>query len=108
MREGTVARFAEAQTNPVYGTRLSVRRTEIYPPFGCGETTGWGVKLTMAQVIVKPGEPLDAALKRFKKQLQQDGTLKLARAHEYYEKPSDKRRKAEAARRRKMKQQEER
>jgi small subunit ribosomal protein S21 len=39
----------------------------------------------MAQVIVKPGEPLDAALKRFKKQLQQDGTLKTARAHEYYE-----------------------
>jgi small subunit ribosomal protein S21 len=61
----------------------------------------------MAQVIVKPGEPLDAALKRFKKQLQQDGTLKLARAHEFYEKPSDKRRKAEAARRRKFRQQKE-
>ena len=60
----------------------------------------------MAQVIVKQGEPLDAALKRFKKQLQQDGTLKQARAHEYYEKPSDKKRKAEAARRRKAKQNE--
>jgi small subunit ribosomal protein S21 len=58
----------------------------------------------MAQVIVKQGEPLDVALKRFKKQLQQDGTLKIARAHEYYEKPSDKKRKAEAARRRKIKQ----
>ena len=55
----------------------------------------------MAQVIVKPGEPLDVALKRFKKQLQQDGTLKIARAHEFYEKPSDKKRKAEAAARRK-------
>lgn len=61
----------------------------------------------MAQVIVKPGEPLDVALKRFKKQLQQDGTLKIARAHEYYEKPSDKKRKAEAARKRKMSQQKE-
>ena len=58
----------------------------------------------MAQVIVKQGEPLDTALKRFKKQLQQDGTLKQARAHEYYEKPSDKKRRAAAARRRKMKQ----
>jgi small subunit ribosomal protein S21 len=58
----------------------------------------------MAQVIVKQGEPLDAALKRFKKQLQQDGTLKIARAHEYYEKPSDRKRKAEAARKRKIKQ----
>ena len=58
----------------------------------------------MAQVTVKPGEPLETALKRFKKILQQDGILKAARAHEFYEKPSDKRRKAEAARRRKIKQ----
>lgn len=58
----------------------------------------------MAQVTVKPGEQLETALKRFKKILQQDGILKAARAHEFYEKPSDKRRKAEAARRRKIKQ----
>lgn len=56
----------------------------------------------MAQVQVKPNESLDSALKRFKKALQQTGVLKEARAHEHYEKPSDKRRKAEAARRRKM------
>jgi len=62
----------------------------------------------MAQVIVKPGEALEAALKRFKKVLQQDGVLKAARAHEYYEKPSDKRRRAEAARRRKIERNEER
>ena len=55
----------------------------------------------MAQVQVKPNESLDSALKRFKKALQQTGVLKEARAHEHYEKPSDKRRKAEAARRRK-------
>lgn len=61
----------------------------------------------MAQVTLKPGEPLDSALKKFKKMLQQDGTLKAARAHEFYEKPSDKRRKAEAARRRKIKQSQE-
>ncbi|MGC4048096.1 MAG: 30S ribosomal protein S21 [Armatimonas sp.] len=61
----------------------------------------------MAQVTLKPGEPLDSALKKFKKMLQQDGTLKSARAHEFYEKPSDKRRKAEAARRRKIKQSQE-
>ena len=55
----------------------------------------------MAQVQVKPNESLDQALRRFKKQLQQSGILKEAREHEHYEKPSDKRRKAEAARRRK-------
>ncbi|MBI3912131.1 MAG: 30S ribosomal protein S21 [Armatimonadetes bacterium] len=56
----------------------------------------------MAQVQVKQNEPLDAALRRFKKQLQQSGILKEAREHEHYEKPSDRRRKAEAARRRKI------
>ena len=34
----------------------------------------------MAQVQVKPGEPIEIALKRFKKVLQQDGVLKAARA----------------------------
>jgi small subunit ribosomal protein S21 len=55
----------------------------------------------LAQVQVKPNESLDQALRRFKKQLQQSGILKEAREHEHYEKPSDKKRKAQAARRRK-------
>ena len=62
----------------------------------------------MAQVQVKPGEPIEIALKRFKKVLQQDGVLKAARAHEFYEKPSGQRRRAEAARRRKIERNEER
>jgi small subunit ribosomal protein S21 len=56
----------------------------------------------LAQVQVRQNESLDSALRRFKKQIQQTGILKEAREHEHYEKPSDKRRKAEAARRRKM------
>ena len=55
----------------------------------------------MAQVQVRQNESLDQALRRFKKQLQQSGVLKEAREHEHYEKPSDKKRKAMAARRRK-------
>ena len=55
----------------------------------------------MAQVQVRQNESLDQALRRFKKQLQQSGILKEAREHEHYEKPSDKKRKAESARRRK-------
>ena len=57
----------------------------------------------MAQVQVRANEPLDSALRRFKKQIQQSGILKEAREHEHYEKPSDKKRKAAAARRRKIK-----
>lgn len=56
----------------------------------------------MAQVFVKPGESIDAALRRFKKQTMESGVLKEARAHEHYEKPSDKRRREEAARLRKI------
>ena len=56
----------------------------------------------MAQVQVRQNESLDSALRRFKKQIQQTGILKEAREHEHYEKPSDKKRKAEAARKRKL------
>ncbi len=56
----------------------------------------------LAQVIVKPGEGIDAALRRFKKQTMESGILKEARAHEHYEKPSDKRRREAAARLRKL------
>jgi small subunit ribosomal protein S21 len=62
----------------------------------------------LAQVQVRQNESLDSALRRFKKQIQQTGILKEAREHEHYEKPSDKRRKALAARKRKLKQDEER
>jgi len=56
----------------------------------------------LAQVQVRPNESLDSALKRFKKELEQAGVLKEAREHQHYEKPSDKKRKAEAARKRKI------
>ena len=62
----------------------------------------------MAQVQVRQNESLDSALRRFKKQIQQTGILKEAREHEHYEKPSDRKRKALAARKRKMKQDESR
>ena len=56
----------------------------------------------LAQVQVRQNESLDSALRRFKKELEQAGTLREAREHQHYQKPSDKKRKAEAARRRKI------
>ena len=56
----------------------------------------------LAQVKVNPGESLDVALKRFKKMIMESGILKEAREHEHYEKPSDRRRREEAARQRKL------
>lgn len=53
----------------------------------------------MPKVVVKEGESLDDALRRFKRQVSHNGTLAEARKREYYVKPGVKRKlKAEAAR----------
>ena len=54
----------------------------------------------MAEVIVGENETFEAALKRFSKKVQQDGVLTEARRHEPFEKPSVRRKKKEAAKRR--------
>lgn len=55
----------------------------------------------MAEVIVGEHETFEAALKRFSKKVQQDGILAEARRRGHYEKPSVKRKRKEAAKRRK-------
>ena len=58
----------------------------------------------MAQVIVREGENLESALKRFKRSCARDGVMSELRKREAYEKPSVKRKKkSEAARKRKYK-----
>lgn len=56
----------------------------------------------MSEVQVGEMESLESALKRFNKRVQADGILSDARRHEYYEKPSVRRKKKEAARIRKL------
>ena len=43
----------------------------------------------MSEVRVKRGEPIDKALRRLKKKLNKEGTLKDIRNRRYYEKPSE-------------------
>ena len=58
----------------------------------------------MSNVIVKENESLDSALRRFKRSCAKDGVLSEIRKREHYEKPSVKRKKkSEAARKRKFK-----
>ncbi|HEY3331587.1 MAG TPA: 30S ribosomal protein S21 [Capsulimonadaceae bacterium] len=57
----------------------------------------------MTQIQVKPNESLEQALKRFKKQIQLTGVLREAREHYEYQKPSDRKRRQNAAARRKAK-----
>lgn len=56
----------------------------------------------MSQVTIEEGEPIDRALKRFKKECQKSGILSEFRRREYYEKPSVKRKRKEEAALRKM------
>ncbi|MDR0918209.1 MAG: 30S ribosomal protein S21 [Oscillospiraceae bacterium] len=56
----------------------------------------------MAEIHVNKNETLDSALKRFKRSCSKDGVMQEVRKREHYEKPSVKRKKkAEAARKRK-------
>ena len=56
----------------------------------------------VSDIYVGESESLEAALRRFNKRVQADGILTDARRHEYYEKPSERRKKKEAARRHKL------
>ncbi len=58
----------------------------------------------MSKTVVKNNESIEDALRRFKRTVSKNGTIKDARKHEYYEKPSVRRKKkSEAARKRKFK-----
>jgi small subunit ribosomal protein S21 len=58
----------------------------------------------MAEIKLKENESLDNALRRFKRQCAKAGVLSELRKREHYEKPSVKRKKkSEAARKRKFK-----
>ena len=55
----------------------------------------------MSKIELAPNEPLEKALRRFKKKIEREGILKLLKARKHYEKPSEiKRRKAGASKNR--------
>ena len=55
----------------------------------------------MAQVKAGDNESFDSLLKRFNRRVQQDGILSEVRRREHYEKPSVKRKRKEAVKKRK-------
>ena len=58
----------------------------------------------MPRIEIRKGESLEKALRKFKMQMRNEGTLDEVKKHEFYEKPSERRRKAlETARRRETK-----
>ena len=55
----------------------------------------------MSKVVIGSNESFESLLRRFGKKVQQDGVLSEARHREYFEKPSVKRKRKAAAKRRK-------
>jgi small subunit ribosomal protein S21 len=50
----------------------------------------------VTEVRLKKGESVDRALRRLKKKLDKEGTMREVRAHRHYEKPSEKKRRKQA------------
>jgi len=55
----------------------------------------------VAEVVAGSNESFESLLRRFNRRVQQDGILSETRRREFYEKPSIKRKRKEAAKRRK-------
>ena len=49
----------------------------------------------MTEIKLKKGEPVDRALRRLKKKVDREGTLKAVRNLRHFEKPSERRRRKE-------------
>jgi small subunit ribosomal protein S21 len=51
-----------------------------------------GSEIVLTEIRLKKGEPVEKALRRLKKKIDREGTLKEVRNHRHYEKPSEKKR----------------
>jgi len=56
-----------------------------------------GCERVLTEIKLKKGESVEKALRRLKKKIDREGTLKVARNHRHFEKPSEKRRRKEKA-----------
>ncbi len=56
----------------------------------------------MAEITLNAGEPLDVALRRFKRKVQQEDIVKDVKRHSYYMKPGDKKRLKQALARKRL------
>jgi small subunit ribosomal protein S21 len=79
------------------------KRAKIRYPKNC-PLGRFGGGITLAEVRVQEGEPLENALRRFKRKVQQEDIIKEVKRHSYYLKPGEKKRvKAALARKRNRK-----
>jgi small subunit ribosomal protein S21 len=78
----------------------------VSEPVGSGrvrqQRPGKGGEDDLAEVIVQEGEPLESALRRFKRKVQQEDIIKEIKKHSFYMKPGEKRRAKEALSRKRL------
>jgi small subunit ribosomal protein S21 len=98
---GTFDRFGTLGYAPPASDGIAVRgrpgRLAASPDAERG-TQAWGGEPGLAEVRVGENETFESALRRFNKKIQQSGILAEARRREHYEKPSVKRKRKEAKR----------
>ena len=63
--------------------------TRVEPGLYCRLRERWNA---VAYVFIHDGEPLESALRRFKRKVQQEDIIKDVKRHSYYLKPGEKRR----------------
>ena len=56
-----------------------------------------GSEKVLTEIKIKKGEPVDKVLRRLKKKIDREGTLKIVRNNRHFEKPSERRRRKEKA-----------
>jgi small subunit ribosomal protein S21 len=63
----------------------------------CLQSLWRGCERVLTEIKLKKGEPVDKALRRLKKKVDREGTLKVVRNQRHFEKPSERRRRKEKA-----------
>jgi len=85
----------QPRTGPSSGSRQGLAGRV---PDATTKPKAWGGEPGLAEVRVGENETFESALRRFNKKIQQSGILAEARRREHYEKPSVKRKRKEAKR----------
>jgi small subunit ribosomal protein S21 len=94
-RRARMARLCKNLQNPTLKKTGYRARFLSYPDI-CPVGKVWRCSSPVAEIRVQEGEPLENALRRFKRKVQTEDIIKEVKRHSFYLKPGEKRRAKEA------------
>jgi small subunit ribosomal protein S21 len=97
------ARFRNPLNWPKYGKRRVDQRQNVEPNIFLDVPDFSGERNTLAEIRLQEGEPLENALRRFKRKVQAEDIIKEVKRHSFYLKPGEKRRVKQALARKRAK-----